>query len=86
MFSKLDLPEPEGPMIATNSPLSTERLISSRATVVALPKPYILETSSSFITFDIYLHFTQNPPLFQGVKTTIIKYNDSLGEERCRSG
>src|ERR1700679_2718586 len=28
-FSKVDLPQPEGPMMETNSPFSIERLISS---------------------------------------------------------
>ena len=31
MFSKVDLPEPEVPMMATNCPASTDRETSSRA-------------------------------------------------------
>ena len=31
MFMKVDLPEPDGPMMATNSPGSTSMLMPSRA-------------------------------------------------------
>ena len=38
----VDFPDPEGPMIATNSPRRTERLTLSRATTCACPEPYVL--------------------------------------------
>ena len=36
---RVDLPEPEGPMMATNSPRPTARLAESRAMTWALPSP-----------------------------------------------
>src|SRR2546428_12530714 len=39
MFIRVDLPDPLGPIMATNSPFSIVKLRSSSATVVASPTP-----------------------------------------------
>src|SRR3954466_9100922 len=43
MCSRVDLPEPEGPTMATNSPFSTLKLMSSRALICVSPFPYTFE-------------------------------------------
>src|SRR5581483_6991576 len=48
MFNRVDLPHPEGPMIARNSPWPTSRLRSSSAAVSTSSARKILETCSSF--------------------------------------
>src|SRR5260370_30895560 len=47
MVSRVLLPEPLGPMTATISPWSTDRLTSCSAFTEALPSPYDLDTSRS---------------------------------------
>src|SRR5687767_13225125 len=47
MFSKVVLPEPERPMIATNSPLSTVNDTSCRAWMVWLPTSKVRLTLST---------------------------------------
>jgi hypothetical protein len=37
MFISVDLPEPDGPMIATKSPRATDRLIPARARTSTSP-------------------------------------------------
>src|SRR5438477_8987058 len=44
MFMSVDLPDPEGPMMATNSPRSTRRSTAVRAVTSSLPLPYVLPT------------------------------------------
>ena len=39
MFMQVDLPEPDGPMIATNSPTEIDRSTLSSARMVASPSP-----------------------------------------------
>src|SRR5467141_2904914 len=46
MFISVDLPEPDGPITATNSPSSPAKPTASRARTVAAPVPYTLETES----------------------------------------
>src|SRR6185503_10794596 len=41
--SNVDLPEPDGPTMATNSPFSTLKLTSSRALICVSPFPYTFE-------------------------------------------
>src|SRR6266496_6503622 len=41
--SRVDLPEPEGPTMATNSPLFTPKLTLSRALICVSPFPYTFE-------------------------------------------
>src|SRR3954466_15362119 len=43
MCSSVDLPEPEGPTMATNSPFSTLKLTSSMALICVSPFPYTFE-------------------------------------------
>src|SRR5262249_14838737 len=43
MCSRVDLPEPEGPTMATNSPFSTLKLTSSMALICVSSFPYIFE-------------------------------------------
>src|SRR5258707_14731613 len=43
MCSSVDLPEPEGPTMATNSPFSTLKLMSSMALICVSPFPYTFE-------------------------------------------
>src|SRR5438132_12480371 len=45
MVSRVDLPEPLGPMIATISPASTHRFTPVKACTSAGPDPYTLDTS-----------------------------------------
>ncbi len=40
MFMSVDLPEPEGPTMATNSPSSTRRLTPRSASTTTLPRWY----------------------------------------------
>src|SRR5258708_25258267 len=47
MVSRVLLPEPLGPMTATISPRSTDRLTACSAFTEALPSPYDLDTSLS---------------------------------------
>src|SRR5258708_7184315 len=47
MVSRVLLPEPPGPMTATISPRSTDRLTACSAFTEALPSPYDLDTSLS---------------------------------------
>ena len=57
-LSSVVLPEPEGPMMATNSPRSTSKLTPSRARVV-LPRlpPYTFWTSATRNAFVIVKAF-----------------------------
>ncbi len=48
MLSKVDLPQPEWPMIETYSPCAIVRLTSLSTSVVALPRVNVLSTWSSF--------------------------------------
>ncbi len=50
IVKKVLLPEPEGPKIKTNSPLSAEKLISLRAWTLAEPLPKYLLTFLNSIT------------------------------------
>src|SRR5262245_24954308 len=43
MCSRVDLPEPEGPTMATNSPFSTVKLTPSMALICVSPFPYTFE-------------------------------------------
>src|SRR3954468_12213357 len=45
MFMAVDLPEPDGPMIATNSPAPMRRLTAVSAETAASPEPNTLPTS-----------------------------------------
>ncbi len=49
MFIAVDLPEPLGPMMATNSPSSTRRLTSASARTSAAPSPYVRVTPENSI-------------------------------------
>src|SRR5258708_10835552 len=51
MGSRVLLPEPLGPMTATISPWSTDRLTSCSAFTEALPSPYDLDMSRSSSRF-----------------------------------
>jgi hypothetical protein len=44
---RVDLPEPEGPMMAVNRPAGTARLTLSRARTAVSPRPYTLVTASA---------------------------------------
>src|SRR5688572_6715873 len=44
MLSNVDLPEPEGPVTATDSPALTVRLTSRRASTSRAPRAYTLAT------------------------------------------
>src|SRR5581483_10142877 len=46
MFIAVDLPEPLGPMIATNSPSSMVRSTPRSASTAAAPRPYVLWSAS----------------------------------------
>src|SRR5215212_11726317 len=43
MCNSVDLPDPEGPTMATNSPFSTPKLTLSRALICVSPFPYTFE-------------------------------------------
>src|ERR1039458_1151410 len=49
-FITVDLPEPLGPMTATNSPSSTRRSIPESASKAEAPCPYVLVTPSNSIS------------------------------------
>ena len=49
MFIAVDLPDPLGPMMATNSPADMLRLMSLSAISSASPVPYRLETPMSLM-------------------------------------
>ena len=49
MFIAVDLPEPDGPMMATNSPLPTLRSAPASACTAASPDPYTLVMAFSSI-------------------------------------
>src|SRR5438105_11956271 len=49
-FMKVDLPEPEGPMMATNSPLRTSRLMARSACTTLAARWYSLVSSVTAIT------------------------------------
>ena len=46
-FRTVDLPQPEAPTMATNSPRRTARVMSATATVAAEPEPKVLPTEVS---------------------------------------
>ena len=50
MLSRVDFPAPDGPVTATDSPLSTTKLTSARA-FTAGSVPYFRDTCRSSITF-----------------------------------
>src|ERR1700722_5157160 len=50
MFISVDFPEPEAPMMATNSASAISSEMSSRAVTVTSPMRYILLTRSSWIS------------------------------------
>ncbi len=50
MFIAVDLPEPLGPMTATNSPSATCRSTRSSACTAAWPVPYTFVTSENSMT------------------------------------
>src|SRR4051794_2473290 len=50
MFISVDLPEPDGPMIATYSPCSMRRSMPRRASNSMLPLRYVLRAPTSSMT------------------------------------
>ena len=54
MFIAVDLPEPLGPMIATNSPASMSRSMPFNARSSACPVPYFLVTPRRRISGDAH--------------------------------
>jgi hypothetical protein len=74
-FISVLLPQPLGPITATNSPLSIFKLTSSSARLVASPKPYSLLTSCSSIKA-IYIHsLTLYLQSLQYLFVVILRYN-----------
>ena len=54
MWSRVDLPEPEVPTTATNSPFSTVRSTPSRARTSVSPEPYTFRRS--FVSKIVIVH------------------------------
>src|SRR5215212_9121044 len=75
MCSNVDLPEPEEPTMATNSPFSTLKLTSSRALICVSPFPYTFERlftlrMSTMCLQDFYNRLLQKSDLCHGVTET----------------
>ncbi len=50
MFIIVDLPDPDGPMIATKSPAATSKSTPRKAWKLAAPEPKVLVTPRSWIS------------------------------------
>src|SRR5215216_219841 len=92
MCSRVDLPEPEEPTMATNSPFSTLKLTSSRALTCVSPFPYTFERLftlristpwlQEFYSTDIHsIQMASDSAMT--VTVTIYSHNTAFG---CRGG
>ena len=76
-FKSVLLPEPEGPITATNSPFSTSKLTPARARVVTLPVAKIFVTRSTLRIFPIEV-LLRGAGVFRPFPASIIQRKEPL--------
>jgi hypothetical protein len=77
MLSRVDFPQPEGPIMATNSPVLTSKLTLERAVVSTISVRKILDKLTVRIINIVFIHLFQHHA--KKLKYLIIKQIEKTG-------